>query len=384
MKSQIKLGTVFGVELGLHYSWLVIAMLIMFSLVAQFHATNPGWSDAVVWTVSVLTGVLFFACLFAHELSHALVAKARGLPIHKITLFLLGGVAQIEKDPSDPKTEFWMAIVGPITSGILGIILLALARLSGWVPQHPPATPGTALLVWLGYINLALGAFNMIPGFPLDGGRVLRAILWWAMGDAERSTRAAAFVGQVIAVMFIGFGIMRFFQGAGLGGLWIAFIGWFLLQAAGAAYLQVKAGTLLRGLRVSDVMSTECERVDPNISLQDFVHEFVLRTGRRCFLVEQENRLLGLITPLEVRGIDPADWPSTPVRAVMRPLEKVHVVSRDLPALEALEIMGREDINQLPVVTEGRVEGVVTRAHLVQVLRARTELKLPPSLPKAA
>ena len=186
MKSQIKIGTVFGVELGLHYSWLVIALLITFSLVAQFHAQNRDWSEPLVWTVAIVTGVLFFACLFAHELSHAVVARARGLPIHKITLFLLGGVAQIEKEAADAKTEFWMAIVGPITSGILGLALLALAWLLGWVPRSSPTTPGTALLVWLGYINLALCAFNMIPGFPLDGGRVLRAVLWWSMGDAGR------------------------------------------------------------------------------------------------------------------------------------------------------------------------------------------------------
>jgi Zn-dependent protease len=374
MKSQIKLGTVFGVELGLHYSWLVIALLITFSLVAQFHAENRDWSDSVVWAVSILTGVLFFACLFAHELSHAVVAKARGIPIHKITLFLLGGVAQIEKEASDAKTEFWMAIVGPFTSGALGLILLALAWVFGWAPKTPPATPGIALLVWLGYINLGLGAFNMIPGFPLDGGRVLHAILWWAMDDAERSTRAAAFVGQVIAVLFIAFGILRFFQGAGLGGLWIAFIGWFLLQAAGASYMQVRTRTLLRGLRVKDVMSTDCDTVDPNISLQDFVQQHLLPTGRRCFLVVQDSRLLGLITPREVGGVDPAEWPSTTVRSVMRPADKIHFVSQDMPAMEALETMGREDVNQLPVMSDGRVEGMVTRAHVLQVLRSRAEL----------
>ena len=173
------------------------------------------------------------------------MAKARGIPVHKITLFLLGGVAQIEREASDAKTEFWMAVIGPFTSGVLGAILLAAARLAGWVPWTSATTPGTALLVWLGYVNLGLAAFNLIPGFPLDGGRVLHAMLWWAMDDAERSTRAAAFVGQVIAVLFIGFGILRFFQGAGLGGLWIAFIGWFLLQAAGASYMQVRMRTLL-------------------------------------------------------------------------------------------------------------------------------------------
>ncbi|MFY9683411.1 MAG: site-2 protease family protein [Candidatus Sulfotelmatobacter sp.] len=384
MKSQIKLGTVFGVELGLHYSWLVIALLITFSLVAQFHAVNRDWSDAVVWSTAILTGVLFFACLFAHELSHAVVAKARGIPVHKITLFLLGGVAQIEKEATDPKTEFWMAIVGPITSGILGLVMLGLAKLAGWTPWTAATTPGTALLVWLGYINLALAAFNMIPGFPLDGGRVLHAILWWAMDDAERSTRAAAIVGQIIAVFFIGFGILRFFQGAGLGGLWIAFIGWFLLQAAGATYMQVKTGKLLRGLRVQDVMSTDSYTVDPEVSLQEFVHEHLMRTGRRCFLVVQDGRLLGLITPNEVRAVEPRAWPFTPVRSVMRSADKVHFVSPDMPAMEALETMAREDVNQLPVMSSGHIEGVVSRADVLQVLRSREELKLPPSLPRAA
>src|ERR1700756_2854440 len=144
MKSRIKVGTVFGVELGLHYSWLVIAVLIMFSLVAQFHAVNRAWSQALVWSTAAITSVLFFACLFAHELSHAVVAKASGIPVHKITLFLLGGVAQIEKEASDAKTEFWMAIVGPFTSGVLGFILLAVAPVAGWVPRTAPATPGTA------------------------------------------------------------------------------------------------------------------------------------------------------------------------------------------------------------------------------------------------
>jgi Zn-dependent protease/predicted transcriptional regulator len=384
LKSQVKIGTVFGVELGLHYSWLVIALLIVFSLVAQFHAENRDWSQAAVWATAILTGVIFFACLFAHELSHAVVAKFRGIPIHKITLFLLGGVAQIEKEASDAKTEFWMAIVGPFTSAVLGLILLFLARAAGWTLRTQPATPGVALLVWLGYINLGLAAFNMIPGFPLDGGRVLHAILWWIMDDAERSTRAAARVGQVVAVLFIGFGIFEFFEGAGLGGLWLAFIGWFLLQAASASYMQIRSRSLLRGLRVMDVMSTDCQTVDPSISLQEFVHQQLLPTGRRCFLVLRDSRLLGLITPTEVRAVDPPAWPYTSVQAAMRPANKIHLVSSDMPAMEALEIMGREDVNQLPVMSDGRVDGVVSRAHILQVLQSRAELDASTNIRRAA
>jgi Zn-dependent protease/predicted transcriptional regulator len=384
MKSQIKLGTVFGVELGLHYSWIVIALLITFSLAAQFHAVNRDWSDAVVWSTAILTGLLFFACLFAHELSHAMVARVRGLPIHKITLFLLGGVAQMEKEAADPKTEFWMAIAGPITSAVLGFVLLGFARISGWAVGTQPSTPGTALLLWLGYINLALAAFNMIPGFPLDGGRVLRAILWWIMGNVERATRAAARTGQIIAVLFIGFGILRFFQGAGLGGLWLAFIGWFLLQAASATYLQVRTGTLLRDLQIKDLMSTDFEVVSPNLSVQEFVNQHLMHTGRRCFLVMQNGELLGMVTPNEVRGVNPSLWQLKQVADIMRPVSQIHFVSPDMPATEALEIMGREDVHQLPVLSSGHVMGIVTRAHVLEILKSRSELSDITNLPHAA
>ena len=224
MKAQIKLARVFGVELGLHYSWFIIAALIAFSLGAHFRAVNAGWGNGVIWTAAIVTAVLFFVCLFAHELSHAAVAKSRGLPIHRITLFLLGGMAQIEKEATDASTEFWMGIAGPIASAIIGIILLAIAWASGWSPRTVPATPGIAILVWLGYINLALAAFNMIPGFPLDGGRVLRAIIWWLTKNVTRATNIAATIGQIVGVLFILYGIVQFFSGDGFGGIWMAFI----------------------------------------------------------------------------------------------------------------------------------------------------------------
>jgi Zn-dependent protease len=384
MKSQIKIGTVFGVELGLHYSWLVIAFLITFSLAAQFHAVDRNWSETQVWGTAILTGVLFFAGLFAHELSHALVAKARGLPIHRITLFMLGGVAQIEKEATDPSTEFWMAIVGPFTSAAIGFLLLELAHLFGWTPAVTPQTPGTALLVWLGYINLGLAAFNMIPGFPLDGGRVLRAILWWTMDDMERATRAAARVGQAIAVLFIGFGIFRFFEGAGLGGLWIAFIGWFLLQAAGATYMQVRAGSLLSGIKVRDLMSRDCAITSPDTSLQEFVQNQLMPTGRRCFLVMENGALKGLITPNELRNVNPKDLYFKKVGSVMLPPEKIHSVSPDTPAREALETMLRENVNQLPVISDGHVQGVITQGQILQAIRFRSEIAKIAELPRAA
>lgn len=375
MKSQIKLGTVFGVELGLHYSWFAIALLIMFSLAAHFHSVNQDWSDSVIWAAAILTGLLFFAGLFTHELSHAVVAKMRGLPIHKITLFLLGGVAQLEREAADAKTEFWVGIAGPIASAVLGSLLLGCALAFGWTFRSEPATPGIAILVWLGYINVLLAAFNMIPGFPLDGGRVLRAIVWWITGDGDRATGIAARVGQLVAAGFIAWGIFRFFGGAVVGGIWIAFIGWFLLQASSASYAHLVSGTLLRGLRVKDLMATRYPSVEGIMSLQEFVQGHLLRTGQRCFLVTEGGNPIGLITPHEIRETAAECWPSVPVRQIMRPLDKVHCVAPDMTAMDALETMVREDVNQVPVRSAGRFEGIVSRAHVLQVLRSRAELQ---------
>jgi CBS domain-containing protein len=228
--------------------------------------------------------------------------------------------------------------------------------------------------VWLGYINLVLGAFNMIPGFPLDGGRVLRAIIWWITGDAIRSTRIAAQIGQVVGLGFIAYGIFSFFGRGGFGGIWFAFIGWFVFQAAGASLLQLQLGSLLRGLRVRDVMSRDCASVDGSMGLQEFVDEQLLKTGRRCFLVVEDERVTGLITPQEVRNIERSRWPLITVREAMRPMSAIHSLSPEAPAMQALEMMGREDVNQLPVMVDGRLEGIVSRGHLLQVIHSRAEV----------
>ena len=239
MKAQIKLGRIFGVEIGLHYSWLLIALLITFSLAGTFHKNNPGWSDELRWGLAIVTAILFFASIVVHELSHALVAKLRGLPVRSITLFALGGIAQIEKEAADAKTEFWMGIIGPITSFVLGVVCLAITIALGWTPPEFPQRPLPAMLMWLGLINIGLAAFNMIPGFPLDGGRVLRGLIWWITGNPKRATTIAARVGQVIAFAMIVYGVFQFFRGTGINGLWMAFIGWFLLSASRESYAQM-------------------------------------------------------------------------------------------------------------------------------------------------
>lgn len=374
MRSNIRLGRWFGIEVGLHYSWFIIAFLIFMSLAAQFREVNSAWGATTIWAVSALTSILFFAALLAHEMSHALVARAHGLTTRSITLFALGGMAQIEKEPEDPRTEFWVGIVGPISSAIIGLICLGLAWAAGWHMGVTAQTPLPAMLVWLGYINLMLAGFNLIPGYPLDGGRVLRAILWWTTHSMERATELAARVGQTVALLFIAFGIFRFFGGAGFGGLWIAFIGWFLLQAAGASYTSVALTSGLRNVHVSDVMSRECIAVDGNTNVQHFVEEYLLRSGRRCFVVEQNGQVAGLITPHEIKELDRQRWPYTTLRDVMRPLEQVHTVSPETPVMEALETMGRDDVNQLPVVSDHHLDGIITRANVLQYLQTRAEL----------
>ncbi|HKN34132.1 MAG TPA: site-2 protease family protein [Terriglobales bacterium] len=344
------------------------------SLREQFHGVSPEWSLAVVWSAALITSLLFFVALLLHELAHSILARARGLRVRAITLFALGGVSQIESEASDAKSEFWIAFVGPLTSFVLGLICFGIASLAGWSPGSKAGTPVSAVFYWLGYINTALAAFNMIPGYPLDGGRVLRAVTWWITGNADRSTRIAAQVGQVVALLFIISGLIQFFSGKGFGALWIAFIGWFLLDASRSSYIQVELMSGLRDRRVADIMERDCGTVESHLSLQDFVDEYMLRSGRRCFVVIQNNYLVGLITPNEVKQEPRDQWAQTSVQSVMRPLRDLKVVTPDTPALQALELMTREDINQLPVVSNGHLEGVFSRGQVLRFLQTHSEL----------
>ena len=374
MKAQIKLGRILGVEIGLHYSWFLIALLITLSIAGQFKLHNPGWDESVRWALAIVTAILFFAAIVVHELSHAVVAKIRGLPVRSITLFALGGVAQIEKEPADPKTEFWMGIIGPITSFVIGVACLGVTFALGWIPPEFPQKPLPAMLMWLGYINIALAIFNMIPGFPLDGGRVLRAIAWWITGNPKRATTIAARVGQVIAFGMIIYGVMQFFGGAGFNGLWIAFIGWFLLTASRESYAQMVITEGLHGLRVADVMSRDFPTVDAYSNLQTFADEDLVRTGRRFFVVTLNGRPEGIITLNEIRSVPRARWPYTTVADVMKPLDEARTVGPNTPLTEALELMASQDLNQLPVMDDGALSGLISRTHVLQVLQTRAEL----------
>jgi Zn-dependent protease/predicted transcriptional regulator len=371
LRSQIKLGRVFGIEIGLHYSWFLIALLIVLSLSSQFHSTNPAWGDGVILAMAIGTALLFFVSLLLHELAHSLVATSNKLPVREITLFALGGVSQIEKNPLSAKVEFWMAFVGPLTSAAIGAVCLTLARAIG----NSSSQPGMAMLLWLGYINLSLAVFNLLPGYPLDGGRVLRALIWWKTGDADRSTQLAARVGQVVAFAFIAVGLFQFFNGAGIGGLWIVFIGWFLLQAARESYVQVGLAHALNGVRVADVMTHDCPTVEGWLNVQNFVEQELLRTGRRCFIVVDKGEIMGMVTPHEIKQIERARWPFVTLHDVMRPLEDLRSVTPDAPLASALEAMSRYDLNQLPVVSDNRLKGVLSRSDVLGYLQTHAEMQ---------
>ncbi len=370
MRSQIKLGRILGIQIGIHYSWFLIAFLIVLSLYSRFHMSNGGWSEPVILAMAVGTGILFFVFLLLHELSHSLFAKSHGIPVREITLFALGGVSQIEKNPDSAKSEFWMALVGPLTSAALGAMCLLVRLIAG-----AASSPAYTMLSWLGYINLALAAFNMVPGYPLDGGRILRAAVWWKSGNLEYATRQAAWVGQVVGGIFIAVGIVQFFGGAGFSGLWIAFIGWFLLQAAGESILEAGIAHVLEGATAAQVMTPDCPVVSGNLTLQHFVEDRLLRTGDRCFMVMDNDGLVGLVTAHEIKTVNRARWPFMTVFDVMRPITEIRTIQPGTPLKAALEIMSRENLNQLPVVKGNHVEGVLTRSRLLSFLHNRFELQ---------
>jgi Zn-dependent protease/predicted transcriptional regulator len=374
VRASISLGRWFGVSVGLHYSWFVVAWLITLSLANQFGALDPDWSPAAVWSLSLLTAGLFFVCIILHELAHATIAKLSDVQVRGITLFALGGIAQIEKDAATPRREFWIALAGPIASLAIGVTCRLAARAAEVIPPAVGLRGVTAMFGWLAYINVGLALFNLIPGFPLDGGRVLRSIIWAITDSADRATRIAVRVGQVVAYILIASGLFSLIAGNDFSGLWIAFIGWFLLEGAQGYYLQTQLTSALRGIRVADVMARDFPLVTADTTLRRFVEDQFLRVHGRCFAVTQNGNVVGWITPDDVKRIDRERWADTPVSHVMRPLQALHPVKPDASAGDALELMGRENINQVPVVSDGHLEGVVTRSYLVHLWQLRREL----------
>src|SRR5262245_61016858 len=314
MRPSIRLFRVFGIDIGIHYSWFIIALLIVFSLSGYFHMVNPGWSVGLTWALALTTAIFFFASILIHELAHAAVANARGMPVKSITLFALGGVANVDRESVDAKSEFAVAIAGPLTSVAIGVFFLAVARVMGWRPDSAiPPSPVRESFVWLGYINMLLAAFNMIPGYPLDGGRILRSIIWSINRNLTRATQITAAVGRAVALGFIVFGVFSFFYSGAFGGLWLAFIGWFLSDAAAATQASLRVCDGLAPVQVNDLISRTFPTIDGNVNLRTFAEEYLLKSGRPYFVVSQNGREIGFITINQLKRMDRARWPFTTV-----------------------------------------------------------------------
>jgi len=367
---SIRLGRILGIPVGVNYSWFIIFALITLTLGNQFAFVYPDWSSPVHYTAGILTSVLFFISVLLHELGHSIAAKQKGINVRAITLFIFGGVAQITREPDRPMTEFYIAIMGPVVS----IVLAGLFALVAFIFQ-PISEVIVAIAMWLARINFFLVVFNMIPGFPLDGGRVFRAIVWFYLDSYERATRIASGVGQFVAYMFILIGIF-FIIGLGLwiNGIWIAFIGWFLLTAAQQVSQYVTLKSALRGVKARDIMQTDCPRVDSSTTVSDLVEKHMFRTGRRAFLVIEHDTLAGLVTLHQIKELPREDWHTTPLGDIMTPFDKLHRVKPDTEISEVLEIMNAEDISQVPVVSSDKLEGIIGRNHLLQVVKTRLDI----------
>ena len=374
----LRIARVHGIELKLDVSVVLIFALIVFSLGAGLIPNwHPGWSRLLSWTVALATGIAFFLSLLAHELAHSIVAQRYGIAVPRITLFLFGGVSEMSEEPRSPSAEFAIAIVGPLTSLAIGVLCVLLGN--WWAPgtfatalleQQPEALaaldPIATVLVWLGPVNVVLAIFNLVPGFPLDGGRVLRALLWWIGGDQVRATRWAANGGRFFAWLLMGFGVVNLLWGHTLNGIWFIFIGWFLANAARASYSQLLLQQTIGGLSVRDLMRTQLDSVEADTALDVFVEQKLVHSAQVLWPVVAAGGLVGWVALADVVRIPERDRPRLSVRDVMRPRDAVASLSPSLSGRVALERLSNMQDEPTPVLDDGRVVGML---HGADVLR---------------
>ncbi|MGB9005483.1 MAG: site-2 protease family protein [Candidatus Aminicenantales bacterium] len=371
-KHKWRVARIFGITINIDPSWLVIFILFTWSLAGYYFPQNyPHWSKGLAWGLGLLTSLLIFISVLIHELTHCLVARQQGDEVSDITLFLLGGVAQIREEPDEPLKEFGMAVVGPVSSFILAGIFFGLSVLLSKVSQ-----PLSASAFYLAVINAGLAVFNLLPGFPLDGGRVLRAIAWKITGDLKKATRLASLVGQAVAFLLIAAGFLQILRGQ-FSGLWLILIGLFLQSAAARGYEQAVVRSLLQGVKAKDLMSTEFSTVPAGLTIQALVDDFVLHRKERVFLVmDQESGLQGIICLEDIKASPKENWPWARVRDVMTPKEKLEAVSPDADGSQVLASLTSRDINQVPVMDGDRLAGIICRTDLLRFIQLKTELKL--------
>jgi Zn-dependent protease/predicted transcriptional regulator len=366
--SGLRIGKILGIPIFLHSSWFVIFALITFTLSRQFTFMHPNWTAEQHWTIGIVTSIIFFASVVFHEMSHSVVAMHYKIPVQSITLFVFGGLARIGREADNAWQEFAIAIAGPLASFFLAGCFWLIWRFGG----HNEMLGAASL--WLAEINLILGVFNLVPGFPLDGGRIFRGIVWGITKDYTRATRFASISGKGIAYAMILYGvwIALVLQTPGhfLNGLWLAFIGWFLLSASQESYVQVAMRSSLAGVRAADIMSKEVPTVTRDTSLEEYVHE-VLRTGRQVHIVMGPDKPVGLITLQAAASIPREEWNMNSVQAVMLPVERIPFVTPDEPAIRILDRMQSQDILQMPVVSDGHIIGMIARENIFKILQTR-------------
>jgi Zn-dependent protease len=363
------MGRIAGIEIGIHYTWLLAFVLISLSLAQGFFPqAYPGWNPWTYWVTGILAALLLFVSVLLHELAHSLVAQARGLPVQSITLFIFGGVSNIGEEADKPAVEFVIAIVGPLTSLVLAGIFWGALQAIG-----KPESALAAMLYYLFLINALLAAFNILPGFPLDGGRVLRSILWSTTGSLTKATNIAATVGRLFGWALIALGVFRLLTGDFLGGLWIAFIGWFLSSAADASRRDVTLREHLRGVPVREVMDTNTEAVSPQTSVEEVIRSIFLQNRRRAVPVCQNDRLVGIVTLSDVKVVPQSKWSQTSVAEIMtrQPLYRV-TPEDDLNS--AMRLLTQHDINQVVVLHDERLVGLLNHADIIRHLQLSQEL----------
>jgi Zn-dependent protease len=380
-----RIGKIFNINIQIDWSWLLILGLVTWSLAASFGQLHPQWTTSMQWGMALLAAFLFFLSVLAHELAHSLVAQAQGVPVRNITLFLFGGVSNIQKEPTSPVNELLVTIVGPLTSFILGGIFLALgagsivlSRISATSFNNllSQINPLNTIFLWLGSVNILLGVFNLIPGFPLDGGRILRSILWGLTDNLKRATRWASWIGQGVAWLLIISGLsmlfgfqIPFLGGGFINGIWLIFIGWFLQTAAVQSYRRVVIQDILEDIPVKKIMNTNVPTTPPDISVEEFVDHYLMQSDDRAFIVYDHENMIGLITIEDVRKLPTESRRNKLVRDVMTPSEEMIVVAPDEDVTDAFDRLQTKDIRQLPVVTGNKVVGLLRRKDIIRWLQ---------------
>jgi Zn-dependent protease len=369
-RSAISLGRIFGIPIGVDYSWFLIFVLLTWSLATSYYPSEfKNWPVTQYWIVGAVTVILMFASVLLHELGHSVVALRYKIPVRSITLFIFGGVAQLGTEPPSAMAEFWIAIAGPATSFLLALIFGLLQPLVG------AFAPVLAVARYLTYINGSLALFNLIPGFPLDGGRVFRAVVWGFTHSLRRATLIAASLGRFIAYLMIILGVWQMVTGNFGNGLWIAFIGWFLENAASTQISQQNIHDLLARHHVSDAMRRDYVVVNPGTSLEQLVNEHILGSARRSLIVGQGEQVLGLLTVHAIKNIPRSDWPFTTAAQAMIPADQMKRIRPETELTDAVLEMDRDGVNQLPVMVGAQIQGVLSRDDVIGMLHTLGEFK---------